>query len=69
MAVWEPPLGPKQRELYRSEKRIVLATGPRLCGKTWGLENLVHRHLWRTNPSRFAIICKTTRAGSLGVWP
>ena len=69
MAVWEPPFGDKQRAMYRSDSRFMLAVGPRACGKTWGLENLVFQHLWRTNPSRFAIICKTTRAGSLGVWP
>lgn len=67
--MWEPPLSPKQRDLYLTTKRLVLAVGPRACGKTWALEHIVLRHAWRTNPSRFAIICKTTRAGSLGVWP
>jgi len=69
MAKWLPRLSERQRQLYDTDKRLVLAVGPRACGKTWSLEHMVLRHAWRNNPSRFAIICKTTRAGSLGVWP
>lgn len=66
--MWEPPLGPKQREAYRNAKRFNLMSGPRMCGKTWVLEHLVLKHAWR-HQARFAIICKTTRQGSLGIWP
>jgi Terminase large subunit, T4likevirus-type, N-terminal len=66
---WRPRLTPKQELVYDSKKRLVLAVGARGSGKTWGIEHKIVRHAWRTNPCRVAIICKTTRAGSLGVWP
>jgi len=69
MAGWTPPLFPKQREMYLCPKREILAVGARGSGKTVGLEHRFLRHAWRTNPCRAAIITKTTRQGSLGVWP
>lgn len=64
---WAPRLSPKQREAYESTLRFILATGPRACGKTWGFEHRVMRHLWR-NQARFGLISKTTRSGTLGIW-
>jgi len=45
-----------------------MAYGARVSGKTWGVEHTVMKHAWR-NQARIAIITKTTRTGSLGVWP
>lgn len=66
--MWNPRLTEKQREFYDSTKRMRLAYGARASGKTWGVEHTVIRHLWR-NQARVAVITKTTRQGSLGVWP
>lgn len=68
MAVWEPQLSSKQRSLYRSDRRIVLATGPRFAGKTWVVEHAVLKHAWH-NQTRVGIVSMTNRAGLLGVWP
>lgn len=66
--MWEPNLTPRQASYYRSLKRIRLAYGARASGKTWSLEHAAMKHAWRNN-ARIAIITKTTRTGSLGVWP
>lgn len=66
--VWEPELSAKQRQLYRCNKRIVLATGPRFAGKTWVVENALLHHGWH-NETRIGIVSLTSRAGLTGVWP
>lgn len=66
--MWAPKLSPKQLDFYLSPKRFKCAAGPRGVGKTWGIEHEVMKHLWRFR-SRAAIVVKTNRAGSLGVWP
>lgn len=66
--MWEPNLTDLQRAFYRSTARLKLAYGARASGKTWGVEHCVMRHAWRNN-ARIAVITKTTRTGSLGVWP
>jgi hypothetical protein len=66
--VWKPRLTGIQEDYYDSATRMRLAYGARASGKTWGVEQSVMRHLWR-NKARVAVITKTTRQGSLGVWP
>jgi len=69
MADWSPRLFAKQKAVYKSELRHILACGPRGCGKTIAVEHRVIRHAWRTKHARVGIIVKTSRAGTLGVWP
>lgn len=66
--MWTPRLTDIQREFYESRLRLRLAYGARASGKTWAVEHSVMKHLWRQN-ARVAIVTKTTRQGSLGVWP
>lgn len=65
--MFTPQLTAVQSEYYNSKSRLRLAYGARASGKTWGVEHTVMKHLWREN-ARCAIITKTTRQGSFGVW-
>jgi len=65
--VFTPRLTAVQLQYYNSLSRLRLAYGARASGKTWGVEHTVMKHLWREN-ARCAIITKTTRQGSFGVW-
>lgn len=67
--LWLPPLFQKQRQVVLSKSRRILASGPRLSGKTIAVEHRVFRHLWNVNGARVAIIPLTNRTGTLGVWP
>jgi hypothetical protein len=66
--VWTPRLTEIQKEFYEDGHRMRMAYGARASGKTWAVEHTVMKHLWRFN-ARVAVITKTTRQGSLGVWP
>jgi len=68
MSRWQPDLFPKQLAQFNCTKRYQLLVGPRMCGKTYGLEHSILRHCWTQN-ARVAIISKTTRSGTAGIWP
>ena len=73
---WCPPLAPKQLQIlniqtgYRGPLPLaLLASGPRLTGKTTGIEHLVCKHMYETNGAHFAVFTQTTKnATAGGVW-
>jgi len=67
MGKWHPNLSPKQLDMYESPARTKVATGPRYCGKTWVLQNVVLQHCWR-HEARFVIVPKTNRVAEAGGW-
>lgn len=67
--LWVPELFPKQIDVFNSRSRILLVSGPRHSGKTWGVVHKVCRHLWETPGARVAMFSKTIKsAKDGGVW-
>lgn len=70
---WCPPIFKRQADLIqmcRSHlKRFVLATGPRLSGKSVGCLHAVMDHVWYTDPANVCIVTITQSAGyDSGIW-
>lgn len=58
----------KQLEIFNCQNRFTMVSGPRLCGKTTGVQHRVIRHLWSTPNARAAVFCKTIKNAKAGVW-
>ncbi|MGW8178984.1 MAG: phage terminase large subunit, partial [bacterium] len=66
---WYPELAPKQLEIYNSKGRCILASGPKMSGKTWGNLHRLIRHAIETPKARIGMFAKTVKnAKSGGVW-
>lgn len=70
---WSPDIFPKQGKLINvcrsGAKRYVLASGPRLSGKTLGCLHVMVDHAWTTDPANCVVISVTQSAGfDSGVW-
>lgn len=73
---WCPKLAPKQLEILNIQNGYtgpiplaVLASGPRLTGKTTGIEHLICKHLYETKGAHFAVVTQTTKNATVGgVW-
>ena len=68
MPRWVPDLFPKQQAQFECTKRLQLLVGARMSGKTVSLLHSVLRHCWTLPGARFAIISKTARTGTAGIW-
>lgn len=69
LGYWIPDLTPKQVDIFNSQKRALLVSGPRFSGKTWGVLHKVCRHLWDINAARVGLFSKTIKsAKDGGVW-
>lgn len=70
---WVPKIFSKQAELINlcraHKKRYILASGPRLSGKTLGVLHALADHAWNTANANIAIVSITQSAGyDSGVW-
>jgi hypothetical protein len=70
---WVPLLSPKQAELLnicrKSGKRFILASGPRLSGKTIACLHALCDHVWRTPAANVCIVTVTQSVGAdSGIW-
>lgn len=66
---WQPPLYPKQLEVYNCYHRYVLVSGPRLSGKTVGTLFRIVRHAWEVDHARVAMFARTVKvAKAAGAW-
>lgn len=65
---WYPPMSPKQLEVYSDNRKHILLSGPRLCGKTLAACHRVIKHAWQHESDRVGIFVRTTKLGKLGVW-
>jgi len=66
---WYPELSPKQLEIYNSPGRCILASGPKMSGKTWGNLHRLIRHAVETPRARIGMFAKTVKnAKAGGVW-
>lgn len=67
--IWQPPLFPKQFEVFNARERYLLVTGPRVSGKTIAVLHRIVRHAWEVNHARIAIFAKTIKsAKAAGPW-
>lgn len=66
--VWQPPLSERGAETINDRHRYLLCSGPKQCGKTFGLCNKVAKHLYDHDGARVAIVVKRKSSAALGVW-
>lgn len=66
---WMPRLSPKGAELYWSEKRYQLVSGPRYSGKTFSVLHRLTKHAFDVPNARVAVVAiSQTSASDEGAW-
>jgi len=63
---WIPNLSPKQIAIQNNRARYQLVSGPRLSGKSWGVEHAVVKHLWITKNARMGAFARTIKSAKVG---
>lgn len=58
---WFPDLSHRQLEVFNSNDRAQLVSGPRLSSKTWCVLHRIVRHLWETPGARVAMFSRTLK--------
>jgi hypothetical protein len=64
--IWSPRVFPKQASLINCQRRFILASGPRACGKTIGVGHKIIQHMWHTPHARVFAVSKTIKAAKQG---
>lgn len=63
-----PPLAERQAQIVNSRRRFLLASGPKLCGKTVGCTVAVAKHLHDVDRANAAVVVHRVEAAKRGVW-
>lgn len=63
--IWSPNISEKQAEIVNCQKRVMLIHGPKMSGKTRGVEHLICKHLWQNDRARVIMFAKTVKSAAV----